>query len=145
MCGAPSQVALYRLATVPIIERMTKAKGNHGGKRPGAGRPRGARSKSTLEKVRDTALQLAVLEDNELTMLARDRVPELLALLVKIARDPGVSGAARVNAAQCVIAYAFGRPRLRAEASGSDAPEWGAPLQLVGPGDPDFEEAEEAA
>ena len=113
--------------------------GKQGGKRPGAGRPKGSRNKSTLAKIVGEALDLEVLGDAELMMLCRDRAPDVLSILVKIANNERAPAQARVNAASTVLAYGYGRPRLAPPPSQENAPDWGEPLRLVQPGDDDFD------
>lgn len=63
-----------------------------GGKRPGAGRPRGSRNRATVAAGGRT-----------LTELARDLSPSMLGVLAKIAADPTMSPSARVAAANSVL------------------------------------------
>lgn len=69
----------------------------HGGKRPGAGRPKGVQNKATAE-------QKATLSE-----LARTHADVALAALVDVASG-GQSDAARVAAACALLDRAFGRP-----------------------------------
>ena len=109
-----------------------------GGKRPGAGRPKGSRSRSTLAKLVGGNLKLTVLDDGEFINLCRDQAPRLIQLLVKIANDPNVAGSARVGAATAVVNHAYGRPRLSVPPVDPANDDW-CPLTLIRPGDDDFE------
>lgn len=85
-----------------------------GGKRPGAGRPRGARNKVTAE------VKAAVAE------LAKPHAHMAIETLVSICRD-GESDAARVSAAQAILDRAYGKPVQAVEHGGSAD----SPLQVV--------------
>jgi hypothetical protein len=83
-----------------------------GGKRPGAGRPKGRKDKATIE-------QKGTLEE-----LARAHTATALGALVSIA-EGGESESARVAAANALLDRAYGKPR-QAEAGSTppaDVPE----------------------
>jgi hypothetical protein len=75
-----------------------------GGKRPGAGRPKGKQNRST-------EAMKATLED-----LARRHTPVAINALVTIA-ERGESEAARVSAATAILDRGYGRPKQQIEAS----------------------------
>lgn len=85
-----------------------------GGKREGAGRPRGQRSAATKD-------QIAGISE-----LARMHSETALSALVQIASQ-GASEAARVSAANSILDRAFGRPLQAVEMSGPD----GGPVQTI--------------
>ena len=91
-----------------------------GGKRTGAGRPRGAANKATAD-IREAASQYTQLALNTLVEVATE----------------GDSAAARVAAANAILDRAHGKPKQSVEASGPD----GGPINtvtrimLVGPDD----------
>lgn len=74
----------------------------HGGKRKGAGRPAGSRSRATFN-------QKATLSE-----LARDHTDVALSALVDIAMN-GESESARVSAATALLDRGYGRPRQAVE------------------------------
>ncbi|HEX9743405.1 MAG TPA: hypothetical protein VGA17_11525 [Nitrospiraceae bacterium] len=82
-----------------------------GGKRPGAGRPKGSRDTATIE-------QRGTIEE-----LARANSPTAMATLVTIATT-GESEAARVSAANSILDRGYGKPMQAMEHSGKN----GAPL-----------------
>lgn len=84
-----------------------------GGKRPGAGRPKGSRDTATIE-------QRGTIEE-----LARSHAPAAMATLVTIA-ETGDSEAARVSAANAILDRGYGKPSQAHELSGKD----GGPLVL---------------
>ena len=84
-------------------------------------------------------IRLEVLSEAEITNLARDKAPEMLAILCRIAADDSAPGHARVGAANSVLAYAYGRPGVRAREDSGKAKRSGAPARLVHPGDDDFQ------
>lgn len=83
-----------------------------GGKRPGAGRPKGAKDRLTREAG-------ATLSD-----LARQHTAAALQTLVDIAKD-GESEAARVSAANALLDRGYGKPPQAFEHTGKD----GGPIQ----------------
>jgi hypothetical protein len=83
-----------------------------GGKRPGAGRPKGRKDKATIA-------HLGTLED-----LARSHTRSALTTLVVIA-EKGESEAARVSAANALLDRGYGKPKQAMEHTGKD----GAPIQ----------------
>lgn len=85
-----------------------------GGRRSGAGRPKGARSRATKQAK-------ATLSD-----LARQHTATALKVLVDVAKD-GESESARVAAANAILDRAYGKPRQSHEHSGPG----GAPMQFV--------------
>lgn len=90
------------------------AKETRGGRREGAGRPRGARSRATKE-------HKATLSD-----LARKHTSVALKALVDIA-NKGESESARVAAANALLDRAYGKPSQSHEHSGKD----GGPIQTM--------------
>lgn len=83
-----------------------------GGKRPGAGRPKGAKDKATRE-------QGATLAE-----LARTHSKVALDALVKVAKS-GESESARVSAATAILDRGFGRPTQAHEHTGKN----GGPIE----------------
>jgi len=83
-----------------------------GGKRPGAGRPKGAKARATIE-------QKGTLEE-----LARAHTATALMTLVTISTS-GESEAARVSAANALLDRGYGKPRQAVEHSGAD----GGPIE----------------
>lgn len=84
-----------------------------GGKRAGAGRPKGAKDKLTREAG-------ATLSD-----LARQHTATALEVLVQVARD-GESEAARVSAANAILDRGYGKPTTPVEHTGKN----GGPIQI---------------
>ena len=118
----------------------TNGTGQHGGKREGAGRPPGARNKSTLAKLLGDRLGVEILSQGELSLLARHHAPRAVAALVAIAEDSSAPGHARVSAARVLLETGFGRPRPRPEET--DPADHRKPIRaprLVKPGDKDFD------
>lgn len=89
-----------------------------GGKRAGAGRPKGAKSRATKE-------QKATLAD-----LARAHTQTALQALVQIATS-GESEAARVSAATAILDRGYGKPMQAVEHSGENGGP--IPVQFVAP------------
>lgn len=85
-----------------------------GGKREGAGRPKGRRNKATIE-------QRGSLEE-----LARSHTEAALTALVAIASG-GESEAARVSAAIAILDRGYGKPRQSVELGGPD----GGPIETA--------------
>lgn len=75
---------------------------NHGGKREGAGRPVGAKNKTTVE------------QQARLTDLAREHTVEALETLLDVMRN-GLTDTARMAAANAILDRAYGRPRQAIE------------------------------
>lgn len=86
-----------------------------GGKRPGAGRPKGSRNQLTTERK-------ATLRE-----MAMDHVPAALLALVEVAEKG--SDAARVSAANSILDRAFGKAPQAVELSGPG----GGPVQTIDP------------
>ncbi|MDQ7262695.1 hypothetical protein NM680_12925 [Paracoccus sp. PS-1] len=80
----------------------------HGGKRPGAGRPAGARNKATRER-RAT-----------ITDLAQDYGEAALATLAEVMRDSDAPHSARVAASNALLDRGYGKPRQEVDHSSSD-------------------------
>lgn len=100
----------------------------HGGKRPGAGRPAGARNRATVEQKRT------------LTEMAQDHTAIALAALVEVAKTG--SDAARVSAANALLDRGYGKPRQEVDHSSTDGtmtPITGFDIRIAGaaPGDAD--------
>lgn len=85
-----------------------------GGKRPGAGRKQGSKSRATAEQI------------GTLSELARAHTALALNVLVQIAQS-GESEAARVSAANAILDRGYGKPAQALEHSGPD----GGPVQIV--------------
>lgn len=83
-----------------------------GGKRPGAGRPKGAKDKATRE------------QGGTLAELARSHTVDALRALVSIAKS-GESEAARVSAATAILDRGYGRPTQAHEHTGKN----GGPIE----------------
>ena len=81
----------------------------HGGIRPGAGRPHGARNKSTLAREGEAVT---------LSELARKETSFALGVLKEVASDAEQSGSARVSAAVALLDRAYGRPPQLTELAG---------------------------
>jgi hypothetical protein len=90
--------------------------GKVGGKRPGAGRPKGSRSRATIE-------HKATLEE-----LARAHTATALSVLVEIASKPTATDSARVAAASAILDRGYGKPRQATEISGPN----GGPIPVGG-------------
>lgn len=78
-----------------------------GGKREGAGRPKGSRSAATKDEIAN------------LSEMAKMHSPDALEALVKIAKD-GESEAARVSAANSILDRAYGKPQQAVDHTSSD-------------------------
>lgn len=91
-----------------------------GGKRPGAGRPKGARDKATRE-------QGATLGE-----MARAHTAAALKTLAAIAKS-GESEAARVSAANALLDRGYGRPPQSLELSGPDGEPIALDLSMLSP------------
>lgn len=87
----------------------------HGGKREGAGRPKGAKSAATRE------------HKATLSELAREHTDTALSALVQIATQ-GESESARVAAANALLDRAYGKPTQSTEISGPDGE--GVPMSI---------------
>lgn len=79
-----------------------------GGKREGAGRPRGQRNAATKE-------QIAIISD-----MAKMHSDEALAALVEIATNKRASEGARVSAANAILDRAWGKPVQGVHLSGAE-------------------------
>lgn len=85
-----------------------------GGKRPGAGRPAGARSRATKQM------------NASLSELAREHTATALNVLVEVAKK-GESDSARVAAANATLDRGYGKPSQSHEHTGAG----GGPIQTV--------------
>ena len=83
----------------------------HGGKRPGAGRRRGAVSQAKLD----------------IAAMAKGHAQAALDVLVTVAKDDDAPSAARVSASTAILDRAYGKPKQAL--IGGD--EGDAPLKLV--------------
>lgn len=83
-----------------------------GGKRPGAGRPKGAKDKATRD------------QGGTLAELARSHTKTALETLVKVAKT-GESEAARVSAATAILDRGYGKPTQSHEHTGAN----GGPIE----------------
>jgi len=91
-----------------------------GGKRPGAGRPKGSRNKVTEEKRK------------RLADLAQEYTEEALEALVSVVRDGEAPHSAKVNAATALLDRAHGKPTQSTELSNPDGSLSGQPtIQIV--------------
>jgi hypothetical protein len=84
-----------------------------GGKRPGAGRPKGAKDRATV------AAGATIAE------LARAKTDLALAALISVAKS-GESEAARVSAANAILDRGYGRPPQAVQHTGPD----GGPIDI---------------
>ena len=91
------------------IEKESIESDGRGGKRPGAGRPKGRKNAATLE----------------IEAAAKALAGDALAALRQVAQK-GKSESARVMAAGALLDRGYGRPRQSVEHSGSD----GQPLSI---------------
>lgn len=89
-------------------------KSNRGGKRPGAGRPQGGKSRATLQA------------KATLSELARRHTKTALEVLVMVAKT-GESESARVSAANAILDRAYGKPSQSHQHSGPG----GGPIPTV--------------
>jgi len=80
----------------------------HGGKREGAGRPTGARSRAT------------VVAKRTFSELAKDHAEDALATAVSIMKDEDQTASARIAAANLVLDRAYGKPSQAVEVSNPD-------------------------
>jgi len=80
----------------------------HGGKRPGAGRPAGARNRATAER------------KASITELAQDYGEDALATLAEVMRDSDAPHSARVAASNALLDRGYGKPRQEVDHSSSD-------------------------
>ena len=94
--------------------KINQNKSRVGGKRPGAGRPKGAKNKLSRE------------HSQTITMLAQSYSKEMLRVLVNIARDDTATAAARSQSAQAVIERGCGKAPQSIELSGPD----GGPMKV---------------
>lgn len=85
-----------------------------GGKRPGAGRPKGSRNVATKDSITDLAAE------------ARKASKTALDALIQIAKS-GESESARVSAANAILDRAFGKPLTSVELTGKH----GGPIQTM--------------
>lgn len=97
-----------------------------GGKRAGAGRPKGSRNVATKEQIADLAA------------LARQAAPGALETLIKVSKNPEETGSARVAAANAILDRAYGRPQQSVDHTSTDGSA-GFPtvIQMIGVGPDD--------
>lgn len=95
-------------------DQTIKNKSKHGGQRPGAGRPLGAKHRSTIEA------------KATLSELARAHTTDALHTLVTVAKE-GSSDAARVSAAVALLDRGYGRPPQSVELTGAN----GGPVETL--------------
>ena len=112
-----------------INNQLSMAK-QRGGKRPGAGRPPGARNKRTLAQAK---------EARTLTELAREATVEAISTLRRIAGDAQAPASAQVAAATALLDRAWGRPPQRIELDEPSLAAADNTLRLIQPGDEDYE------
>lgn len=84
--------------------------GGHGGSRPGAGRPPGAKNRAT----KDAKAQLSEM--------ARALVPDVLRVFHEILLNEEQSGPARVAAGNAILDRAYGRARQASDDDDDEAP-----------------------
>lgn len=77
----------------------------HGGKRPGAGRRKGAVSQAKLD----------------ISAMAKEHAETALKVLVAVANNAKAPSAARVSAASAILDRGFGKPRQSVELEGTMA------------------------
>ena len=125
---------------------MTKhgTRNGHGGKRSGSGRKLGSRNLATIRKLASKEFELDTLSDGEFSALCAAASPVILEALISIAisKDPRVSGAAKVGASTAILAYAYGKPRQRPQAAPPGDADWKNAVEIIQPGDADFEPGE---
>ena len=109
---------------------------NHGGKRPGAGRPRGAKSKKVLTNVSSDVTALKDKESNEIQDTIQTPLDYMLAVMNDPKADPNRRDRCAISAAQYVHRKgdrnAKEGEKLKAEKAGSGKFSQGrAPLVLI--------------
>lgn len=80
----------------------------HGGKRPGAGRPSGAKSRATIEHKRT------------LSEMAQEHTETAIQTLAEIMQDSEAPPSARVAAVNALLDRGYGKPRQEVDHSSSD-------------------------
>ena len=127
-----------------MTKPSTSNTSGHGGKRPRSGRKLGSRNLSTIRKIASKELELDTLSDGEFSALCAAASPVILEALIQIAisKDPKVSGAAKVGAGTAILAYAYGKPRQRAQGAPPGEADWKNATEIIQPGDADFEPGE---
>lgn len=105
---------------------------SRGGTRPGAGRPRGSRSKVTLK------------DGRTLSELARERTEFALDVLVSVASDTKAPPSARITAATAILNQGWGKPPQGHEPADAPEVDYTKPpsARIIRPGDEEFEEIE---
>ncbi len=112
-----------------------------GGKRPGAGRPKGSKSKSTLARLARRK-NLEIPKEATLVALAREATADVLAMLKDIMGNTKERTADRIAAGRIILERGWGRPKERIEIDESPGTDPAETVRLIMPGDPDFEEVE---
>lgn len=85
--------------------------GEHGGARPGAGKPRGTKHAATIA-------QKATLAE-----LAKSYTDDALTVLVRVMNNDAQTGSARVSAAVAILDRGYGRPFQAIHHAGADGGE----------------------
>ncbi len=93
---------------------MAGRKSASGGKRPGAGRPKGAKDRATKDEIEGLAA------------LAKIHTRSMLETLVSVAENKEETASARVSAATAVLDRGYGRPAQTVETSGPG----GKPIEI---------------
>ena len=112
---------------------MVTMNNGKGGRRRGAGRPKGARNKATLARATGA---------KSLTELAQEKTENALEVLESIMNDENAPASVRVSAANALLDRAHGRPAPGARVEDDPEPEPAeerVTVRLVKPGDEDFE------
>ena len=112
---------------------MVTMNNGKGGRRRGAGRPKGARNKATLARGSGA---------KSLTELAQEKTENALNVLESIMNDEKAPASVRVSAANSLLDRAHGRPVPGVRVEDEPEPEPAndpVPIRLVKPGDEDFE------
>jgi len=90
-----------------------------GGKRPGAGRPKGSKNKERRLSPPDEP-RVKIVDFRPLPLRARDYTALALGTLVSVMKDTTVSAAARVTAATAVLDRGWGKPKEPVTVSSKD-------------------------
>ena len=112
---------------------MVTINNGKGGRRRGAGRPKGARNKATLAREAGA---------KTITELAQEKTENALEVLVSIMNDENAPATVRLSAANSVLDRAHGRPAPGARVEDEPEREPAAErvtLRVIKPGDENFE------
>lgn len=111
--------------------------GQHGGRRKGAGRRRGSKNKSTLERLINDRLpegSVEVLDLDQARKLAAHHVGHLLQTLRDIAEDPKCPAHARVGAFRELREFGYGKSGVMQPDKPPAAPEAVRSVPVLPPG-----------